>query len=46
MRTEIFSEKQKELMPYIAPFKRSFYLAGTDTEEIKAFLIEKVLEWK
>jgi hypothetical protein len=28
MRTEIFSERQKELLPCIAQFKRSFYLVG------------------
>jgi hypothetical protein len=28
MQTEILSDKQKELLPYIAPFKRSFYLVG------------------
>jgi hypothetical protein len=28
MQTEIFSEKQKELLPYIAQFRHSFYLVG------------------
>jgi hypothetical protein len=28
MQTEILSEKQKELLPHIALFKRSFYLVG------------------
>ena len=28
MHTEILSDKQKELLPYLAQFKRSFYLVG------------------
>jgi hypothetical protein len=28
MHGEIFSDKQRELLPYMAPFKRSFYLVG------------------
>jgi hypothetical protein len=28
MHTEILSDKQKELLPYIGQFKRSFYLVG------------------
>ena len=28
MHIEILSEQQKELLPYIAQFKRTFYLVG------------------
>lgn len=28
MHTEIFNDKQIELLPYIKPFKKSFYMVG------------------
>ena len=55
MHLEILSDRQLELLPFVAKFKRSFYLVGgtwttqmhgfeVDEQRIKDFLIDRSLQ--